>query len=100
MALHPCGNGGAESNGMPWWVKAAGVVGVPSLIAVFLVYALASGHQATTDDIAKDVKAHAEASELHTSDSKAALDRIERIFRVMCVNAAADSMQRERCLAP
>lgn len=94
-----------ETNGMPWWVKAVTLFGVPSTIALFLVYVLvnviAGEVRKTSDDVGDTnalIKAHIEASDrierMHQENEQS----MHRILRAICVNGAANQQERAGCI--
>lgn len=83
-----------ESSPLPWWVKAIGVVGVPSAIAIYLVWTIASGLVPAMAEMQKTLNAVAADHIV----SKSQNDNILRVLRASCVNQAQTNDARERCL--
>lgn len=93
------------SNGMPWWVRAITFFGVPSALAMYLTWVLASAvvsEVQDTNNALRDtnslMKVHIESTsrmELNHQDHERAL---ERILRAICVNGATDANERRECL--
>lgn len=83
--MAPASGSFGSVNGGPWWARALYVYGVPSAIALFLVYQL-------TEGFADDLRAHAEST--HT-----AIEELIQLTTVICVNEADDQMERNRCFA-
>ncbi len=95
----------AAFNGMPVWIRAAFVLGAPTVAAGYLMW-LISG------SLTQDVRAMRESFTTHaiqtaalvekvtesraTSDAK--VDVLIRISQTQCVNAATDVMQRRNCI--
>jgi hypothetical protein len=67
---------------LPLWMRAALLLGVPSVIALFLVYAVTMGLSTRLSGI------------------EATQARLERLIRATCVAAAATAEQRAPCFAP
>ena len=82
---------------VPWWVKPLYVYGVPSAIALFLVWNTAVGFP-------EALKAHAAAAaeglRLHAATAEAGHEAAMRLTTVMCVNAADIDVERRYCLSP
>ena len=75
-----------QNGGGPWWVKPLYMYGVPSVIAMFLVYEMTIG-------VAQDLREHARASE-------DGIEHLIRVFTVSCVNAAGNDVERRYCVSP
>lgn len=89
-----------QSDGVPWWVKAAFYFGAPTVFAGYLIWSLVNGivptllaMQNTMSSLVVSVNA---ISQDHVA-SKAQNDQILRVLRASCVNAASTSADRERC---
>lgn len=93
------GNGGAGDQwlvGVPAWVKAVAVVGIPGVIALFLVYQVASqlpkieerqaAIEKSLDDERESVKAQS-----------AKMDQMFRTLQRICSNTARTEDDRQRC---
>lgn len=90
-----------NTDGVPWQVKAAVMLGVPSVIALYLVYALVSGIVPAILSMQTTMSNLVAAQGTIAADHQAAKQQNEQILRVLragCVNAAMDNQQRERCL--
>lgn len=70
-------------NGLPVWVKAAGTIGLPGLIALYLVYQMASA-------LPKTIAAH-------DSDSHRDSRAIINLLSLVCANTAPDAGSRAQC---
>jgi hypothetical protein len=75
-------NGG---NGSPWYTKFIAQVGVPSAIALFLVWFLSS--QVMT------------AIQEHALSSDELLEQLLDVSRQICLNTSADSSARSSCVS-
>ena len=91
-------------DGMPWWVKAITFFGVPSAIALWLVYLLGTTiANATLTNSTALIEHHQATSSLvnviNTEHQEHKLDSviIQQLLQAMCVNAAADSDERGNC---
>ena len=105
MANGDNGNGRDPMSGFPWWVKAVVVVGVPSAIALGLVWsdraqlsdavyynkAVLSGMVVT--DTAHDLRVTEKFNELSRQTQET-----NRILMAGCVNDAKTENERNRCL--
>lgn len=88
--------------GMPWQLKAIMTVGVPSAIALFLVWSLANNFgiaQASTNKMLMDHIAVAPAMMRMLEEHKDSDIRLENYLRRICVNAARTAAERESCLS-
>jgi hypothetical protein len=104
------GNNGGATAGMPWWVRAITVFGVPAAIALFLVWTMASKQTAALETIATGLADHNRGDATATADIRAAATevrdvlrdtniRMESYLRIMCVNAAKNVTDRSTCLS-
>lgn len=91
-------------DGMPWWVKAITFFGVPSAIALYLVYILATTiASATVLNTNTLIRVAQQSTELiNTIERERQEDRynnimIQQILQAMCYNAAASSDERANC---
>lgn len=94
-------------NGMPWWVKAIGVVGVPSALAIYLVYTLVSwgnvvvAQANTGKELQAMLTQHVAAMAQMATDQASVKEQnvvIIRVLRSSCVNSAKSNEERDRCL--
>ena len=69
--------------GGPWWVRLATQVGIPSVIALYLVYALVEGVQASL--------------ERHEAAAAARIHALTVIMRQICANTAETAIDRAQC---
>jgi hypothetical protein len=67
------------------WVKAVGIVGVPGLIAIYLVYVLATGFP--------------DALAAHARESKTDSARVLRVLQQICVNTSDNQSSRDACFS-
>lgn len=94
-----------EKEDGPWWVKFATLFGVPALIAVYLVWSLASDQGAVLRRIEQMLYAQqAQVTEVanvakETSVVTAAASvRMQQILTQICVNSAETVQERNACL--
>lgn len=80
-------------SGGPWWMRAIYQVGVPSAIAIYLVYNLTS-----TMPTKAEVLALNDQLKTHVSSTITDLSEIKRVLTVTCVNAAGSDEKRRQCL--
>ncbi len=82
---------------VPWWVKPLYVYGVPSAIALFLVFQTAVTFPAA---LKVHAAAAAEGLRLHAVATETGHIATVRLLTVMCVNAADSDVERRYCLSP
>lgn len=87
-------------DGMPWQVKAIGIIGVPSAIAIYLVFSIVQGVVPAIANVQTTTNSLVIAMNEMTKDHTAVRIQNENMFRVLqatCVNAAKTNEERERC---
>jgi len=88
-------------DGMPWWVKAIGFVGVPSAIAMFLIWALVQNVVPAVLEMQKTVNTMAvqvaTVSAEH-AESKRQTEEVIKVLRGNCINQAKSYEEKNRCL--
>lgn len=88
-------------DGMPWWVKAIGFVGVPSAIAMYLIYALVANVVPAMFEMQKTMNNLAVAvgniSTEH-AESKRQTEEMLKVLRGSCLNQAKSYEEKNRCL--
>lgn len=89
---------------LPWQVKAIGLIGVPSVIALFLVYNLvdvrnsdARTNATAMNGLATAISAAAAQAVAHTLESREQGQRLERYLQLICVNTAKTDDQKRDC---
>lgn len=100
------GNGGFDPfGGMPWWAKFIVVIGVPSAIALGLVWsdrtqlsARVEGSHTILVELAQENKAHDARVLARFEELSAATRETNRILLAGCVNDAETAEARERCV--
>ncbi len=75
------------------WVKLISVVGVPSVIALWLVYQFTTGMQGDLKNIDRGMAQHIVAADNMTRTN----GQILRMLQVICANAARSNGEREKC---
>lgn len=75
------------------WVKLISVVGVPSVIALYLVWQFTSSMEADLKDLNKAMPLHVQATERLNSTN----ERILGVLQSICVNSAKNNGEREKC---
>lgn len=83
---------------MPWYVRAIAVFGVPSVIAMFLVYQMAGTHFTDVEATKSILTAHVEATNEIQKKNQEHQKELEKILRAICVNGALERDQRLGCL--
>lgn len=82
----------------PWYIDAVYKVGIPSAIAVFLIWFLTGEVKSDISVIKESVKIHAEAT-IHASESiKDQNDRLTYLLLRICVNGAKNETERNACI--
>jgi hypothetical protein len=88
-------------DGTPWQVKAAVLLGAPTVFAGYLIWALVSGIVPAILSMQTTMSNLVSAVSVITSDHQAARQQNENMLRVLranCVNQSKDDAARERCL--
>jgi hypothetical protein len=91
-------------SGMPWWVKAVFLVGVPSAIALGLTWQSAFVLGGRVEDNGKALTAIHSEARLHDQSVSARFqylsqqtEETNRILVATCMNQSKDDAQRDRC---
>jgi len=103
------GNGNGDVNGfwwgMPWWVKAIAIVGVPSLISLGVIWSdrvqLVDKIDAQVKilyDMRMEARSHVERDNETNNAILEATRETNRILLAGCVNGATTIEARERCV--
>lgn len=83
----------------PWWMKAIYQVGVPSAIAIYLVYNLVSNMPLKAEVPSKaDMATISESLRIHVTSTSTDLQEVKRILLATCLNQATKDVQRLQCL--
>jgi hypothetical protein len=88
-------------DGMPWWVKAIGFVGVPSAIAMYLIYALVANVVPAMFDMQRAMNNLAvSVGNISTehAESKRQTEEMLKVLRGSCLNQAKTYEEKSRCL--
>lgn len=91
----------SETDGMPWQIKAVGLIGVPSAIACYLIWALVSGVVPAMLSMQQTMGTLVGTISSITTEHAAQKVQNERIIQILqatCVNAAQTTIDRERCI--
>lgn len=85
-------------NGLPWWVKAIGLVGFPIFVALFFM-GQAAGILPSADQENKKVLVEIR-NYVATQDARTVqlLDRLTMSLRIMCENGSRTPAERNNCL--
>ena len=90
---------------VPAWARVIGFIGVPSAIAVFLVYSLVGGISDrldtltnSTNGLTKSTNDMIKEIQSERSANKVSLDNIWRATAADCVNTSQNEIERNRCL--
>lgn len=91
-----------ESNsgltGLPQWARVIFLLGVPSAIALFLVYHLTTFGTTGIAELHRMMDLHAQEANQHASESKRTDAGILRVLQGICLNAATNKEEQRRCL--
>mgnify|MGYP001559873781 FL=1 len=79
----------SPENGMPWWVRALYVLGVPAAIAIFLIYFVTSAVSSELAGLRADVR-------MHMRDQSLLVYYLE----ALCRNTAETDTERTACEPP
>lgn len=94
-----------DESGLPWQIRSIIALGVPAAIALFLVWFVAAkqgealprieqkidGHIEATKGLADAIKSNSDGQHQHS-------ERIEGYMRLLCVNSAKNTAERNTCL--
>ena len=93
-----------DKSDMPWQVRAVTFFGVPSAIALYLVYILAgtvvSKLDRQADIISQQSTRNGDIIKLIESENQVQrinMELVIRILRANCVNSSATNLERDRC---
>lgn len=89
----------SQLDGLPMLAKVAAVVGVPSAIAMYLVWTLTSSvaSAAQAERIATEVHAHITRTEVLSAEREKQLEAQIRLLRLMCQSVAKTESVRVAC---
>ena len=85
---------------LPAWAKVIGIIGVPSAIALFLVYNLAAAQTIVTSDIVelnKKMEVHSVQLAEHRTRSEQAIIETMRYLRQICINTSKGAETARNC---
>ena len=92
---------GTDTSHMPWWVRAITFFGVPSAIAIFLVWTMAVSQSQALSKVADKLADYNNTTTAAAFNVKEALQesnrRMENYLFIMCVNAGNTSEARNAC---
>lgn len=85
---------------LPGWIKAAATLGVPSVIALVLVWFMAARLDSRVDTIAETLNSHVGSMQSVQLAEDAREQRLLRVIRQVCFNTAQTEAQRAACQTP
>lgn len=91
---------GKPDNSMPWQIKAIGLIGVPSAIAIYLVLSLDQGIRADNRTLRESLNYHTQQTEVSRVQNEKILNTLESIKRSQdrtCANTAKTYADRSEC---
>lgn len=91
-------NGNGVS-GLPQWARVIALVGVPSAIALFLVYSLADFATTGVAELHRQMDAHAQVMVQHDVESKRGAEAMTRVLFRICLNTSKTDDERSRCVS-
>jgi hypothetical protein len=102
MTQHEDGSGGEaplpHSAPMPWWVRAITFFGVPSAIAIGLVFQLSTAITHNSQSTLDVLQAHAIEAQQRDRDHHEHERALEKILRAICVQGADTFEARRDCV--
>lgn len=78
---------------IPWWISATYKFGVPTAIACYLVWILATRVQTMLEATNQALTAHIHQQEMHFQNEQKQL----QLLRTICANGATDKSERNEC---
>jgi hypothetical protein len=90
-------------NGMPWWVRAIALIGLPGVAAGWLIYFLTTHVDASHVAQEKAVTSIASEIAIHAKDTVHMIQQLEllkHVAQAACVNDADTQQERMACLIP
>lgn len=107
MSSEENGNGNGLYKGMPWYVKAGMVFGVPTLLCGAILYMYASAMNRVMIEVSDSAKAAQKASEESVKESRGVLTAIRdhqdtsvktlKVLEIMCRRMGKSDFEREVC---
>jgi hypothetical protein len=90
----------------PWWLQGIVTLGVPAAIALYLVWFIASNQTAAINKMTDTVTEHSHQSAIAAAaavviqnDMRDTNVRVEAYMRLLCVNGAKTTTDRNICLS-
>ena len=83
----------SKSNGGPWWLQAIYKIGVPSALAVYLIWVLASRIDNNLTIIRENIGLHANDTSYLVKQNT----QMEQLLRRICANTAKTVEERNSC---
>lgn len=94
-----------DTSGMPWWVRAIAYIGVPSAMAIYLVYFLANNVSAQQTNISTALATHvlesrvaAEQLKVLEQEHRTSNTHVERLLEILCLQGAKTTTDRRDCV--
>lgn len=85
--------------GLPNWARVVALVGVPSTIALFLVYALTTFATNGLAELHRQMDAHAQVMLQHDAETKRGSEAMTRVLLRICLNTSDTDDERQRCIS-
>ena len=91
---------------LPQWARIVALVGVPSAIALYLVWAVVSLYTSRQDLMLDLIRSQDQVSAIHVmtasehyTETNRRQEELQRYLRMICVNTAPSSTDRQNCLS-
>lgn len=81
------------SNDTPWWVTTIYKIGVPTAIAIYLVYILAAKVLVHLEAVDNNVMTHISKQDIHYINQEKQL----QLLRFICAQGAKNATDRRQC---
>ena len=85
-------------NGLPIWARLITLVGVPSTIAIYLVWTITRAFTLEVVEIRRASEAAALRFLQHMEDTREGYARTTKLLLALCVNLARSPEEQQRCV--
>jgi len=84
-------------SGYPWWLNAIYKVGVPSAIAIFLVWFMTTQVRDNLNSIKENLMLHSEVNIKSLQANEFHNDKLFKLLQRICANSAKTNTERVEC---
>ena len=87
-------------NGMPWQVKAIGLIGVPSALAIYFSYSIVGDIRINQQNVKENLALHSTQTQSVMEQNRQlliSLDNLKRTMDKICANTARNYTERNEC---